>query len=50
MSLGLAPTQGDLMRSTVNYCEGRVAEDSIYSVLHRECFRGSVALFDRRSC
>ena len=38
MSLGLAPTQGDLLRSTVNYCEGRVGEDSIYAVLHRECF------------
>src|SRR5680860_1259885 len=39
MTLGLAPTQGDLLRSTVSYCEGRVAEDSIYAVLHRECFR-----------
>jgi hypothetical protein len=38
MTLGLAPTQGDLLRSTVHLCEGRVAEDSIYSVLHRECF------------
>ena len=38
MTLGLAPTQGDLLRSTVNYCEGRVSQDSIYSVLHRECF------------
>ena len=38
MTLGLAPTQGDLLRSTVDYCEGRVAEDSIYAVLHRECF------------
>ena len=38
MTLGLAPTQGDLLRSTVHYCEGRVADDSIYAVLHRECF------------
>jgi hypothetical protein len=38
MTLGLAPTQGDLLRSTVSYCEGRVGEDSIYAVLHRECF------------
>jgi len=38
MTLGKTPTQGDLLRSTVHYCEGRVAEDSIYSVLHRECF------------
>ena len=39
MTLGLAPKQGDLLRSTVGYCEGRVAKDSIYAVLHRECFR-----------
>jgi IS5 family transposase len=38
MTLGLAPTQGDLLRSTVDYCEGRVGGDSIYAVLHRECF------------
>ncbi len=38
MTLGKTPTQGDLLRSTVQFCEGRVAEDSIYSVLHRECF------------
>jgi hypothetical protein len=38
MTLGLAPRQGDLLRSTVQYCEGRVSEDSIYAVLHRECF------------
>ena len=38
MALGLAPKQGDLLRSTVGYCEGRVAADSIYGVLHRECF------------
>lgn len=38
MSLGLAPRQGDLLRSTVSYCEDRVAPDSIYGVLHRECF------------
>jgi Transposase DDE domain/Transposase domain (DUF772) len=37
MSLGLAPRQGDPLSTTVAYCEGRVA-DSIYAVLHRECF------------
>jgi len=26
------------LRSTVNFCEGRLARDSIYGVLHRECF------------
>src|ERR1017187_1741357 len=38
MTLGLAPKQGDLLRSTGGYCEGRVAADSIYGVLHRERF------------
>lgn len=38
MTLGTAPRQGDLLRTTANYCSGRVAEDSIYGVLHRECF------------
>ncbi len=37
--MGTAPRQGDLLRTTVNYCSGRVEEDSIYGVLHRECFR-----------
>ncbi|HWT49469.1 MAG TPA: transposase, partial [Mycobacterium sp.] len=36
--MGRAPVQADLLRSTVNFCEGRVAPDSIYGVLHRECF------------
>ncbi|WP_427129474.1 transposase [Pseudarthrobacter sp. S9] len=38
MTLGLAPTQGDLLRTTVSFCEGRIGQDSIYAVLHRECF------------
>src|SRR6266852_352069 len=38
MTLGLAPRQADLFRSTAAYCEGRVAPDSIYGILHRECF------------
>ncbi|MFJ4649642.1 transposase [Nocardia sp. NPDC088792] len=37
MTLGRVPSQGDLLRSTVEFCAGRVAEDSIYGVLHREC-------------
>jgi hypothetical protein len=36
--LGRSPTKADLLRTTANYCEGRVAPDSIYGVLHRECF------------
>jgi hypothetical protein len=38
MTLGLAPKQGDLFRTTVGYCESRVGADSIYAVLNRECF------------
>jgi len=38
MTLGLAPRQADLFRSTAAYCEGRVAPDSICGILHRECF------------
>lgn len=30
--------QSDLWRSTANFCEDRVDPDSIYGVLHRECF------------
>lgn len=38
MTLGLAPRQADLFRTTAAFCEGRVAPDSIYGILHRECF------------
>lgn len=38
MALGRAPCQTDLLRSTVGYCADRVARDSIYGILHRECF------------
>ena len=38
MTLGVAPRQADLFRSTAAFCEGRVAPDSIYGILHRECF------------
>ena len=38
MTLGLAPKQGDLLRTTVGYCEPRVGADSIYAVLNRKCF------------
>jgi hypothetical protein len=37
VTLGRAPRQVDLLTTTVSYCEGRVAPDSIYAVLHREC-------------
>jgi hypothetical protein len=38
MSLGLTPTQADVF-TTTGFCEARVAPDSIYGLLHRECFR-----------
>jgi len=38
VTLGLTPRQQDLMCTTVRYCAGRVAPESIYGVLHRECF------------
>jgi hypothetical protein len=38
MSLGLTPTQADVFTTTA-FCEGRIAPDSIYGLLHRECFR-----------
>ena len=38
MTLGRAPGQADLFRTTAAYCDGRVASDSIYGILHRECF------------
>jgi hypothetical protein len=39
VSLGRAPAQADLLTTTANYCEGRVAPGSMYGLLHRECFR-----------
>lgn len=39
MALGLTPTQPGLMSSTAGFCEGRLAPNSIYAVLHRECRR-----------
>jgi hypothetical protein len=38
MSLGLTPRQVDMFVTTTSFCEGRVAADSIYALLHRECF------------
>ncbi len=37
MSLGITPTQADVF-TTTSFCAGRVAPDSIYGLLHRECF------------
>jgi hypothetical protein len=38
MSLGLTPTQADVFTTTTGFCGSRVAPDSIYGLLHRECF------------
>ena len=38
MTLGVTPRQQNMFGSTVAYCAGRVPADSIYGVLHRECF------------
>jgi len=37
VTVGLAPRQADLMKGTASFVERRVPEDSIWSVLHREC-------------
>src|SRR5688500_8647406 len=37
MAVGQTPMQPGLLSSTVSFCEGRVAPNSIYAVLHREC-------------
>jgi hypothetical protein len=39
MTLGRAPEQVDLWRSSAKYCEGKLSPTSIYSLLHRECHR-----------
>jgi hypothetical protein len=38
VTLGLTPKQADLLCASERFCEGRVAPESIYGVLHRECF------------
>jgi IS5 family transposase len=37
VTLGLAPRQADLMKGTAGFVGGRVSDDSIWAVLHREC-------------
>ncbi len=39
MTVGLAPRQADLLRGSAAACEGRLAPNSIWAVLHRECHR-----------
>jgi hypothetical protein len=37
MTLGASPNQLDAFRTTTSYCAERVADESIYGLLHREC-------------
>jgi IS5 family transposase len=37
VTVGLAPRQAGLLKGTASFVEGRVPDDSIWSVLHREC-------------
>jgi Transposase domain (DUF772) len=39
VTLGLTPGQAGLFRSTTGFCDERVAQGSIYGLLHRECRR-----------
>ncbi len=39
MTVGIAPRQADLLVGSAVVCDGRVAENSIWAVLHRECHR-----------
>lgn len=38
MTLGPTPRQVDAFRGTTEFCAPRMAEDSIWALLHRECF------------
>jgi Transposase DDE domain/Transposase domain (DUF772) len=38
MSLGISPRQSDLFATTTSFCGSRVQADSIYGLLHRQCF------------
>jgi Transposase DDE domain/Transposase domain (DUF772) len=39
MTLGRAPEQADLWKSSAKYCEGKLSPTSIYRLLHGECHR-----------
>ena len=39
MSLGHAPTQGDVLRSSRDFCHERLSPTSIYTLLHGESHR-----------
>lgn len=37
MTLGTTPSDQSIFATTTNFCASRISEDSIYSLLHREC-------------
>lgn len=39
MTVGLAPSQAELLKGTASFCAGRVGDDSVWALLHRECHR-----------
>lgn len=39
MTLGRTPNQGSLLQSSTEYCREQLAEDSVYTLLHRESHR-----------
>src|ERR1700674_5354044 len=39
MTVGVAPRQAGFLKGTAAFCDDRVSEGSIWSVLHRECHR-----------
>ena len=39
MTVGVSPGQADLLKGTASFCDGRVSEASVWSMLHRECHR-----------
>ena len=39
MTVGVTPSQADLLKGTAAFCAGRVGEESIWAVLHRDGHR-----------
>jgi Transposase DDE domain/Transposase domain (DUF772) len=39
VTVGVAPKQADLLKGTASFCDGRVGDDSVWAVLHREGHR-----------
>ena len=39
MTLGKAPSEQDIFRSSTDFCSGRLSPTSVYGLLHRECHR-----------